>query len=188
MQRVETLKLHMFLCSNYPLSEVDFSGVDFTGETLNFRSFWNCLFVNSRLESVSMEETVFNNCDLYGTILDPNKTFDPPSIHALNVAGLNLFNGKVYGYRTLKSRHFGSTEYVPRDEPYKAPYFSTDKETACHPGIYLAGIKYLNYEYGDGFYARVYCLHNEMIQAADKFRCKRLWVTKIVDSDGRRCK
>jgi len=54
---------------------------------------------------------------------------------ALSWHGWEVRDGWVYGWRTARSIHVGSHEYVPGI--HVAPLLSTDEHTDCHPGIYM---------------------------------------------------
>ena len=119
------------------------------------------------------------NADLADTICDPSSLLPEISDEELIRSGLEpkTVGGRryVYGWRTQKSQHVGSTLYKPRKRPYTAPVFSVDTVTDCHPGIYLSGLEWLRSNYVQKF-VRCRCLRSEILHAGDKWRCKRLWI------------
>jgi hypothetical protein len=98
-------------------------------------------------------------------------------IKDIKAAGFKVKGKLVYGWRTQRSQYCGSQEYVP-GRCHKAPVFSVDKSTPCHPGIYLASKKdWLEKEYGkDIKLVQCFCRKDELVHAGDKWRCKRLWI------------
>jgi hypothetical protein len=119
-----------------------------------------------------------HSANLTSTCLDPAALLSIIPDSNIEAAGLRIHGPWVYGWRTARSQHAGSTEYSVRDEPYEAPYFSVDSETSCHPGIYLAGKSYLAKEYDGHALVACKCLRSELVHAGDKWRCKRLWIVE----------
>ena len=50
--------------------------------------------------------------------------------------------------------------------------------TDCHPGLYIAGKEWLEKDYPEVPLVRARCRRDELHHAGDKFRAKRLWISK----------
>jgi hypothetical protein len=143
------------------LSGADLRGADLRGANLGWANLgWADL----------------SGADLGNTCLDPSTPLPEIPDAEILAAGLEIVGDRVYGWRTERSQHVGSTRYAPRPEPYEAPWFSSDSSTPCHPGIYLAGREWMDGEYPDADLVRCYCLRSELLHAGDKWRCRRLWI------------
>jgi hypothetical protein len=68
-------------------------------------------------------------------------------------------------------------------QEYTANAFSTSKETDCHPGIYLAGLKWLS-ENGYPCDVKVSCARTDLLKAGEKFRAKKIFVVARVEREG----
>ena len=119
--------------------------------------------------------------DLADTCLDPNATMPDLDDSEITDAGLEISGDRVCGWRTARSMHCGDTKYAP-GRCYEAPVFSVDTASECHPGIYLASRELLERMYSGACLVRCYCLRSELVHAADKWRCKRLWVVEAEDA------
>jgi hypothetical protein len=153
------------------LRSADLSGADLCGANLsgaNLRS--------ADLNGTNLRSADLRSADLNGTHLDPDATIPDTTDEDLIAAGFEISGEYVLGWRTACSQHCGDTMYVTRNEPYCAQYFSTDADTPCHPGIYLAGMVWLEREYAGVDLVRVKCRRDELVQAGDKWRAKRVWV------------
>ena len=130
------------------------------------------------LRSAILRGADLSGADLSGTCLDPAAPVPAIDDATMLAAGLRVDGDYVYGYRTARSQHCGSTTYTPRDEPYAAPWCSLDTSTPCHPGVYLAGLAWLRAcgEYRDAPLVACRCLRSELVHAGDKFRARRIWV------------
>jgi hypothetical protein len=131
------------------------------------------------LEYVNLQGANLRSANLEGTCLDPSAPVPPISDQDLLDAGFEI-QGEgeveyVVGWRTKYSQHVGSNTYESGKE-YTAPHFSVCTYTDCHPGLYLAGIAYLDAYYKRAERVQVKCLRSELVKAGDKFRAKRLWV------------
>lgn len=136
-------------------SESDLSNADFTGSDLY--------------------GTKFPGTNLSGTYLDPNMPVPSIPDREIISAGLEIYGEYVVGYRTQKSQHCGNIVYIPGTLVI-APYLSKDINMVCHPGIYLAGMNWLMWQYPNSDYVKVKCRRDELIHAGDKWRARRLWV------------
>jgi hypothetical protein len=145
------------------LTGMDFSGVDLTGVDLSYTNLSGATFIDAILT---------------GTVLDPRAPVPAIEDRVLFKAGFALRGDLVYGWRT---RHTlfqkPRLEYLP-GRCYRAPVFSVCQKTGCHPGIYIASKEWLLDMgcYQLSTFIRCFCRRDEMVHAADKFRCKRLWV------------
>ena len=133
-------------------------------------------FSRANLRDANLTGANLTGANLFGTCLSTDNSVPYLSDTEITEAGLEIVGDRVYGYRTALSLRCGDTCYVIRDAPYVAPWFSTDSDTSCHPGIYLASKKWLAMSYSDRSLVRCYCMRSELVHAGDKWRCKRLWV------------
>lgn len=168
------------------LRGADLHWADLCNADLNGADLYNADLIWSLLNEADLTETNLSGTDLHGTnltgtnltgtVLDPDAPI--PSILDKEIldAGLEIDEKWVLGWRTRHSQYTGLTEYVVRNEPYVAPWFSVCKETSCHPGIYLTSKEWLEENYSDQYLVRCKCLRSELIHAKDKWRCKRLWI------------
>jgi hypothetical protein len=163
------------------LSEADLSGADLSGADLFGTSLFGTHLSKANLSGANLSGAnlslaVFTDTTLTGTILDPEAKLPKLSNKDIEAGGLEVYENRVYGWRTEHSQVAGNTHYTVEGSPYVAPVFSVDRHTACHPGIYLASKEWLVKNYGKETPIRCYCLRSELVHAKDKWRCKRLWV------------
>ena len=153
------------------LKGADLRGADLRGANLSGSNLCRANLSGANLKGANLSETC----------LDPAVAFDPPTDEELKAAGLEVSEDGtiVYGWRTGQSKHCGRTVYEVGQE-YTADAFSTSKETECHPGIYLAGLKWLaeNDYHCD---VKVSCAREDLIKAWDKFRAKKIFVVERVN-------
>lgn len=181
-------------CAGY-LSGANLRGADLSGVNLSWANLreadlrganlgWTYLSgVNLRkadlrwaiLSEARLSYANFEGASLSGTVLDPSNVPEPITDETLLADGFRIEGDKVYGWRTKKSQHCGATVYEP-GKCYEAPVFSTCTQTACHPGIYLAGREWIERHYPDAEVVQCYCLRSELVHVGDKFRTKRLWI------------
>jgi hypothetical protein len=148
------------------LSGAKLQGADLSGANLRYANLSGANLKGARLSGANLDKTC----------LDPKAKLPRLLIRDVKAAGLEVKGKLIYGWRTQRSQHCGSQEYVPGD-CHKAPVFSVDKDTSCHPGIYLASKDWLEKEYGkDIKLVRCFCRKDEFIHAGNKWRCKRLWI------------
>jgi len=163
------------------LREANLSGANLSGANLSGANLSGANLSGANLSGANLREANLSGADLRGTCLDPAAAFDPPTDEELKAAGLEVSEGTtVYGWRTGQSKHCGRTVYEV-GQAYTANAFSTSKETECHPGIYLAGLKWLS----DNEYpcdVKVSCARKDLIKAGDKFRAKKIFVVERVNS------
>jgi hypothetical protein len=163
------------------LYRADLSGADLREADLRGANPYRADLSGADLSGANLSGADLSGADLRGTCLDPAAAFDPPTDEELKAAGLEVSEGTtVYGWRTGQSKHCGRTVYAVGQE-YTANAFSTSKETECHPGIYLAGLKWLS----DNEYpcdVKVSCARKDLIKAGDKFRAKKIFVVERVNS------
>jgi len=89
-----------------------------------------------------------------------------------------LATGGRIVFRTAKSQHIGSTEYVP-GHTYTAPVLSFDCATDCHPGIYAATLSWMKENYPDTPLVVCYVRDGEwVITGKGAIRCKKLRVLR----------
>ena len=127
------------------------------------------------LSGAYLRDADLSGADLGGTCLNPDliglqRTFArecPPTKHG----------GRIV-WRTAKSKHIGSTEYVP-GRTYIAPILSFDIVTECHPGIYAASRQwFVREEYNDPLVCCYVRDGDWVITAKGAIRCKRLRVLR----------
>jgi hypothetical protein len=114
---------------------------------------------------------------LVGTCLDPSNTLPTLTDEEITAAGLIVDGDLVRGWRTSVSQVCGNTSYEPGSH-HVAPWFSSDSETPCHPGLYLASQEYLASNHEGVSIVPCHCLRSELVHAGDKFRTKQLWIEK----------
>jgi hypothetical protein len=122
--------------------------------------------------------------DLTGTCLDPAAPVPALTDEEIKEGGLAVRGEYVWGWRTKNSPYVGKCVYMPRPEPYVAPWFSVDRGSTCHPGIYLSGRAWLEGVHPEAEVVRVYCRRDELLHTGGpcgdtfltKWRAKRLWV------------
>jgi len=173
---------------------VDFRDADFYNLNLTYMEFIDCDFTGAEFRGTNLDETKFINCILTDTCLDPN----------------NETNGRLHwpfppdekGYvKAYRTRIFARTcnEYEHRvlvdGETVRAKVFSTDENTACHPGLGIWPTFVEAYNYSLGFSAYYEPLANTIIEVKvhiddieeagvpyyKKWRCKEFTVVKGVD-------
>jgi hypothetical protein len=146
------------------------------GTNLQNANLYGANLQNASLEGADLYRANLEGANLQGTCLAPDAVCAaPPTDEDIAKAGLELHGDRVYGWRTKKSQHCGSTIYEVGRE-YEAPWFSVDHTSSCHPGLYLAGKEWLEENYRGVEVVRVYCLRSELVHAGDKWRARRLWV------------
>ena len=158
------------------LNRADLTGADLTGADLT----------RANLYGANLSWASLAGARLTGTYLDPAAPLPALTDDAIRAVELEPDGERVWGWRTAMSRHCGSTEYKPRRAAYKAPWFSVDAGTDCHPGIYISNRKWLAGEYKGVPLVRCWCRRDELLLVAAKGggRCKRLWV--VSDDQGPR--
>jgi hypothetical protein len=117
--------------------------------------------------------------NLKDTCLDPDAQLPTLSDEEIIKAGLEIDGEWVYGWRTKQSQMVGDTIYEPG--VYTASVFSVDTETSCHPGIYIAGEKWLKDNYSNTEIVRCRCRRIELLHAGDKWRCSDKWRCKQLE-------
>ena len=142
------------------------SGADLSGADLR----------SAYLRSADLSGADLSGADLKGTVLDPTTSIAPIEDTTIETDGMIVQGPWVYGWRTVRSQHCGSTTYAAQEAPYVAPQFSADTGSPCHPGIYLAGKAYLAENYPNVPIVPCRCLRSDLVRAGDKYRCKRLWI------------
>ena len=127
------------------------------------------------LRDANLNGAYLSGANLGGSALDPQAPIPPITDDQIEQAGLRaeVVGGAEWliGSRSRRSRHVGSTDYSDPGE-YRAPWFSVDQHTQCHPGIYLGGSP--NEWGGDVVEAR--CLRGDalFISARKGIRCRVL--------------
>lgn len=163
---------------------VSLIGADLRGCDLYSADLRGADLRDADLSGTDLNGTDLRGADLRGTVLDPCAPIPALTDEELVSAGFELqtIDGVEYvvGWRTARSQHIGLTEYFDQYSPYVAPWFSVDDSTPCHPGIYLAGLDWLDKYYPGAPRVRVRCLRSEICGAGRgedrKYRCRRLWV------------
>jgi hypothetical protein len=151
-------------------------GADLRRAYLGYARLQGANLQGAKLKGAYLERANLQSANLENTCLAPDAVCAaPPTDRDIAKAGLELHGDRVYGWRTRQSQHCGSTVYEVGKE-YTAPWFSVDHTTECHPGLYLAGRKWLTENYYGVEVVRVYCKRDELVRAWDKWRARRLWV------------
>ena len=164
------------------LAKADLRGADLRGANLTEANLTRADLTGAYLTKADLAGANLTEADLTSTCLDPALVL-PDATDALRAVGLTVRDGVVYAYRTARSQHVGSTDYR-RPGVYRASWFSGDRDTPCHPGIYLAALDWLRREYGPdvalvGVTARVAdCL----VTASGKVRAREIRVHGVLGS------
>ena len=161
--------------SSADLRSANLSGADLSGANLRSANLSGADLSGANLRSADLSSADLSSANLSGTCLDPAATLPTISDEEITAAGLELDGSWVIGWRTARSVHVGSTEYLP-GSVHAAPWFSADTSTSCHPGIYLASVAWLDDEFGLCARVRCRCLRAELCHAGEKWRAKRLWI------------
>ena len=165
------------------LAGADLAGADLAHANLADASLARADLARADLAGANLARANLADANLAGanlvdTCLDPNAPIPPISDSTLIAAGLEPDGKWVRGWRTRRSQHVGSMEYAPRRAAYVAPVFSV-APTACHPGLYIAGFRWLHDNYPrEVRLVRARCRRDELHHAGNKFRAKRLWISK----------
>jgi len=138
---------------------------------LSRANLWGANLLEANLSEANLREA-----NLSWTCLDPDAQFPVLSDEEITRAGLEIDGEWVYGWRTKRSQVVGNTIYEPGI--YTAPVFSVDTSSECHPGIYIAGERWLKENYSDVEIVRCRCRKIELLHVDDKWRCKQLEVLK----------
>ena len=129
----------------------------------------------ANLSDANLSGADLSGADLAGTCLDPANTLPTLTDEEIAAVGLIVDGDLVRGWRTSVSRVCGNTSYEPGSH-HVAPWFSTDSETPCHPGIYLASQEWLASNHPGDSIVPCHCLRSELVHAGDKFRTKQIWI------------
>ena len=156
------------------LSEANLYGADLPRADLSEANLSKSSLSGANLSGADLSEANLPGADLYETCLDPNATMEKPTPAEISNAGLTDDGIHIYGYRTAESRFRGNTTYTPG--LHKAPYFSVDRNTFCHPGIYFASREWLRNNNYEGKIVRCRARIDETVHAGNKWRAKRIWV------------
>lgn len=165
------------------LSEANLSEADLTGAYLTDANLSEANLRGANLTGAYLARAYLTDANLSGTILDPGAGMEYPTRTNARRAGFEIEgqDGEyLVGWRTRHSTNYGSTDYAP-GTIHRAPWFSVDQSTACHPGLYLWPTREQAEEWelvpggGDGV-VRVACLRRETMEAGGKWRTKRLLV------------
>jgi hypothetical protein len=163
--------------SKADLSGANLSGADLFRADLRGANLSGANLSGADLSGANLHWTVFTDATLTDTILDSEAKLPELTDKEIEEASLEIQGDKVYGWRTKYSQFMCGIHYTAEDSPYVAPVFSLDRDSDCHPGIYLASKKWLLENYNKGTpLVKCYCLRSELVHAGDKWRCKRLWV------------
>jgi hypothetical protein len=86
-------------------------------------------------------------------------------------------DGTIYAYRTKRSQIVGNTVYSKGI--HTAPYFSVDKYTACHPGIYFSSKEWLEKIYIGEELVRIRT--HALACCAVNNKCRARWIEVLDD-------
>jgi uncharacterized protein YjbI with pentapeptide repeats len=138
------------------------------------------------LRHTVLAHTILDGANLRGTVLDPLAPMPEVSDEELLAEGFHLRGDRVYGWRTAVSTMSGEA-YVP-GTTVRAPYFSLDVSTCCHPGIYLAGLDWLRTFYPREPLVYVSCRRGDILHAGSKWRAKEIKVIRAEEPAGARAR
>jgi hypothetical protein len=160
------------------LLDANLWGANLEGANLEGANLEDANLLGANLLGANLRRANLQGAILKGTCLDPKAKLPRLLIEDIKAVGLEIKGKFVYGWRTQRSRYCGSQEYVP-GRCHKAPAFSVDTNTSCHPGIYFASKDWFEKKYGkDIKLVQCFCLKSELVHAGNKWRCKRLWIVK----------
>jgi uncharacterized protein YjbI with pentapeptide repeats len=156
------------------LISANLGSADLRGANLSSANLSSANLRGAYLSSADLSFADLRYADLSQTCLDPA---NPVPVFEIGSFAFREDGDYVVGWRTWKSQHCGKQQYNVSTVPYETDLFSTDSETDCHPGLYLAPLSWLQVNYGSvDKIVQVRALKTEMIRAGNKFRAKRLWV------------
>ena len=123
--------------------------------------------------------------DLTGTCLDPANVLDADAARdALEKRGIRVnAHGTYIAYRTFQSVYIGDNVYQ-LGHTYKAPWFSTNGDTECHPGLYLGALDAIRTEYTGKTLVKVVANIKDTLVTLDgrgKIRVRKFRVVEVVD-------
>ena len=125
------------------LSDACLCGANLSGADLSGANLSGAILSGANLHGADLSDANLHGADLSGTCLDP-------ALHDAACAFTTACPADADGfrvvYRTARSQHIGSTEYLP-GQTYDAPVMSWDSSTACHPGIYAGSLDLVRAEY-----------------------------------------
>jgi hypothetical protein len=172
LKRADLCGAHLY---GADLRGADLRGADLRGANLYGANLRGADLNRADLSKTNLKRADLREADLSETCLSPTATLETPTLTEISEAGLTNDGEYVYGYRTLESQHCGNTTYTPGE--HKAPYFSVDRNTPCHPGIYFATRDWLfTHDYSLVSLVIVRARINETVHAGDKWRARRIWV------------
>ena len=156
------------------------SGADLSGAGLSGAGLSGADLSRAYLRWADLGRADLSEASLSGTCLDPANA---PS--GADGSFRKTSHGRVLGYRTQRSTHAGSAEYMP-GESYTAPVFSTC-DTDCHPGLYLWPTLEQAQEWAECYSAdgiiKVSAKAVDVHSAGDKWRCKAFRVLGVEDNN-----
>jgi len=186
--------------SNANLHGADLSSANLYGANLYGANLYGANLYGANLEGANLYGTNLGGADLEGANLS-RADLSSADLRGADLRGADLSNtclnpelvnlqrefckacpplaagGRIV-FRTSKSQHVGSTEYVP-GHTYTAPVFSFDCATDCHPGIYAASLKWMQENYEDAPLVVCYVRDGDwVISGKGAIRCKKLRVLR----------
>lgn len=157
----------------------NFSGANMRNSNFRYSDLHNSIFSYTDLIG-----TDFSFSALIGTYLDDEVPIQGLSAAELREAGFHVRLDWVYGYRAKES--YIATNPVSKEimtyspgKTYKAPFFSRDIMTSCHPGLYFCPTLDEAKCYSHRI-VKVRAKVGTVIQAIDKFRTPELFVVKDI--------
>jgi len=157
------------------MSDANLCGADLRDADLRDADLRDADLSGANLRGADLRDADLRDADLAGTCLDPANTLPTLTDEEIAAVGLIVDGDLVRGWRTSVSRVCGNTSYEPGSH-HVAPWFSTDSETPCHPGIYLASQEWLASNHPGDSIVPCHCLRSELVHAGDKFRTKQIWI------------
>jgi hypothetical protein len=157
------------------LGDANLSRANLGDANLGGANLRRAYLVGANLRRADLRGAYLSGAYLSGTCLDPSNTLPTLTDEEITAAGLIVDGDLVRGWRTSVSQVCGNTSYEPGSH-HVAPWFSSDSETPCHPGLYLASQEYLASNHPDASIVPCHCLRSELVHAGDKFRTKQLWI------------
>lgn len=163
------------------LEGANLAGASLAGANLEGANLTRADLAGASLEGADLEGADLARADLTGAILtdtclDPSSPIPAITDDDIVEAGLEIDGDYVIGWRTARSMHAGSTEYVPGMR-YVAAYFSV-AATECHPGLYFASRAWVQSEYPESDHIRVRCARADLHRAGKKWRCRSFEVIR----------
>jgi len=120
------------------LSEADLSGADLSGANLSRANLSGADLSGAYLSGANLSGADLSGANLWGTCLMRMMTAYEWCLQNTCPMRSLAFRTLALGSRTISSPVMGGAGYQV-GRLYEAPFFSHDRATDCHPGLYVAG-------------------------------------------------